>query len=193
MTPSQARLELACVHGRFQPFHLGHWDYLLQALALAEHVVVGITCPVLTPDLLVEERTDTLRHLPRNNPFTYFERSEMITASLRGHATRDRVLIVPLDVNGPPQLWQQTVPLYAVQVVTPHEPWDEEKASRFRAAGYTTQSLPAEKDRTTATEVRRRMAQSLPWRHLVPPGTAAVIDRYDLTSRLSGDRKAVVT
>jgi cytidyltransferase-like protein len=191
VTTTSPRLDLACVHGRFQPFHLGHWSYLQEALALAERVVVGITCPFLLPEL-VEEQTDNLRHLPDNNPFTYFERTEMISTTL-GAGPQRRVLVVPFDVNGPAHLWPQVVPLHAVQVVTPHEPWDDEKAARFHDAGYATLTLPTRVDRITATEVRKRIAHSLPWRHLVPPGTAAVIDKYDLASRLAGNRSAEVT
>ncbi len=33
------------VHGRFQPFHLGHLEYTLKALACSQTLIVGITNP----------------------------------------------------------------------------------------------------------------------------------------------------
>jgi cytidyltransferase-like protein len=33
------------VHGRFQPFHYGHLEYTLAALACCDHRIIGITNP----------------------------------------------------------------------------------------------------------------------------------------------------
>ena len=48
------------VHGRFQPFHVGHLEYALTALHRCEHLIVGITNP--DPSLVVAESTDPQRH-----------------------------------------------------------------------------------------------------------------------------------
>jgi len=57
------------IHGRFQPFHLGHLEYLKGAAERSEAVFVGITNP--DPTRIREESSDPLRHLPESNPFTY--------------------------------------------------------------------------------------------------------------------------
>lgn len=186
MNASTPQRPLGCIHGRFQPFHLGHWSYLQQALEKVERIVVAITCPTLLPEPMPED-SDPLRHLPENNPFTYFERCEMVLASAAAAGLERRLIVVPLDINGPSSLWAQTVPFEALQIVTPHDPWDHEKAIRMRAAGYQTVFLPTRENRIRATEVRRRITYSLPWRHLVPSGTAGVIDRYNLAPRLMGE------
>ena len=64
------------IHGRFQPFHNGHLEYLRGAAACSDDVFVGITNP--DPRRIREESSDPLRHLPESNPFTYAERLLMI-------------------------------------------------------------------------------------------------------------------
>ena len=66
------------IHGRFQPFHNGHLEYLRGAAARSEAVFVGITNP--DPRRVKEEPSDPMRHLPESNPFTYTERLLMIEA-----------------------------------------------------------------------------------------------------------------
>ena len=66
------------IHGRFQPFHNGHLEYLRGAAAQSDEVFVGITNP--DPQRIKEEPSDPLRHLPESNPFTYVERLLMIEA-----------------------------------------------------------------------------------------------------------------
>lgn len=179
-----AQLPLGAVHGRFQPFHNGHLSYLTSALARAERVIVGITNPH-PPGLAVDERTDPARHLTENNPFSYFERVDMIAETCRALGLLERVRIVPFDVTGPRQAWANVIPLDATQFVVPHEPWDEEKARRFREHGYEVEFLDTVPDRLSATRVRGLMSSSdLSWHDLVPAGTATVIRRLKYKGRL---------
>ena len=60
------------VHGRFQPFHNGHLEYLRGALERCEELFVGITNPDLSH--VRPEPEDPLRHLPESNPWSYVER-----------------------------------------------------------------------------------------------------------------------
>jgi len=64
------------IHGRFQPFHNGHLEYLRGAAASCDELFVGITNP--DPWRVKEEPSDPLRHLPESNPFTYVERLLMV-------------------------------------------------------------------------------------------------------------------
>lgn len=179
--------EWGAIHGRFQPFHLGHFSYLLQAAARAEKVIIGITSPFKLAEPVVE-LTDRLRHLPSRNPFSYFERTEIITSAIMHHDRwmLERVRIVPFDVNGAVSSYSESMPLTAVQFVTAHEEWDVEKAQRFEQAGYSVEHLPPETSRITATSVRALMADGDDrWRKLVPEGTCAAISRLRLDRRLS--------
>ncbi len=67
------------VHGRFQPFHNGHLEYLRGAAERSDEVWVGITNP--DPTRIKEEPSDPLRHLPESNPYTYAERLLMVKAA----------------------------------------------------------------------------------------------------------------
>lgn len=180
-------IEYGAIHGRFQPFHLGHMTYLRYALAHADRVAVGITNP--WPHLTqVVEGTDMQRHLPTHNPFTLFERVEMISGAVAhlGDATARRVLIVPFDVNADPHLYDRFIPLRFTQFVAAHEAWDVEKIRRFRQAGYRVHNVPVEDDRITATAVRSAMTvRGSGWQQMVPPGIAEVVDRIGATGRLT--------
>ena len=57
------------VHGRFQPFHNGHLEYLRGAAGRSDEVFVGITNP--DPLRVRPEPSDPLRHLPESNPWSY--------------------------------------------------------------------------------------------------------------------------
>lgn len=171
------RVPLGAIHGRFQPFHNGHFRYLVAALELADVVYVGITNPGAPAAGLVEE-TDTHRHLPENNPFSFSERERMVQLSAEqvGPGDAGRIVIVPFDVNGDPSGWPDAIPLDAVQYVVPHEPWDFEKASRFEQVGYRVHMLSAQARRVTATQVRELIARGdESWRTLVPTGTATCL------------------
>src|SRR6266508_4802534 len=69
------------IHGRFQPFHNGHLEYLRATRDLCDSLVVGITNP--DPETIREDPTSEHRHLPESNPFTYFERLLMVRDVLR--------------------------------------------------------------------------------------------------------------
>ena len=68
------------IHGRFQPFHLGHLEYLKGAAAHSDEVWVGITNP--DPTRVKPEPADPLRHLPESNPYTYADRLLMVKAAV---------------------------------------------------------------------------------------------------------------
>jgi cytidyltransferase-like protein len=36
-------MTIGCIHGRFQPFHNGHFEYLKAAYERSERLIVGIT------------------------------------------------------------------------------------------------------------------------------------------------------
>ena len=67
------------IHGRFQPFHNGHLEYLKGAAARADEIFVGITNP--DRERIKLEASDPLRHLPESNPYTYVERLLMVKAA----------------------------------------------------------------------------------------------------------------
>ena len=161
------------VHGRFQPFHNGHLEYVLEASRHCRRLLIGITNP--GPDPVPAEAASPLRHLAEANPYNFAERSAMIRAAL-GAAEIDlrTVAIVPFPIHDP-DLWSH-VPAGTIQFIRVFSGWEVEKANRLRAAGFGVVELPAPAAKeVSGTEVRRRMAEGGDWRQLVPPSVAALI------------------
>ena len=67
------------IHGRFQPFHNGHLEYMRGAAERCDELWVGITNP--DPARILPEASDPARHLPESNPYTYDERLLMVKAA----------------------------------------------------------------------------------------------------------------
>jgi nicotinamide-nucleotide adenylyltransferase/phosphinothricin biosynthesis protein PhpF len=171
------------VHGRLQPLHLGHLEYLLAGQEACEHLVVGITNP--DPTAVVVEPTQPDRHLPASNPFTYYERYLMAEAALVGAGIgRDRFRIVPFP-HSRPELLPNYVPPDAMHFLTVYDDWGEEKLRRLGDLGMKTHVLWRRTHKvTTGTEIRRRIAAGQPWHHLVPPGVAAVLTERGIAERM---------
>ena len=163
------------IHGRFQPFHLGHLEYLQGAAARCDELWVGITNP--DPARVKEEASDPLRHLPESNPWSYAERLLMVKAAA-ADADID-VHVIPFPVNEP-ELWHAYVPPGVTQFIRHFSEWGGTKIERLRAAGYEVVVLDegAEKELSGA-DVRAAMRDGGDWRALVPDGVARVIDRLD--------------
>ena len=159
------------IHGRFQPFHNGHLEYLRGAAARSEELFVGITNP--DPRRIKEEPSDPLRHLPESNPFTYVERLLMIEAVAADEGIRAHV--IPFPVNEP-ELWDAYVPAGVTQYLRLFSDWGGTKLDRLRAAGYEVVVLDegAEKQ-ISGADVRAAMRDGDEWEALVPPGVARVI------------------
>jgi cytidyltransferase-like protein len=163
------------IHGRFQPFHNGHLEYLQGAAAQCDELWVGITNP--DPARIKPEPSDPLRHLPESNPYSYAERLLMVKAAA-ADAEID-VHVIPFPVNEP-ELWHAYVPDGVTQFVRHFSEWGGTKIERFRAAGYEVVVLDEGADKEiSGADVRAAIRQGGDWRSLVPPGVARVLDRLD--------------
>jgi cytidyltransferase-like protein len=172
--------EIGIVHGRFQPFHKEHLDYVLAASRLADKVVVGLVSPSIFAS------GDGVRFALASNPLTYFERVEMISAVLFAHGiTPDRLLFVPFPIDAPDRL-HHFVPAGAVNYMTINDAWGEGKKTLLRAHGYDVQVLWERPQQISGRAIRRRIADGDPlWRGMVPDNTAEYLERHDLLSRIA--------
>jgi cytidyltransferase-like protein len=163
------------IHGRFQPFHNGHLAFLRGAAARVDEVWVGITNP--DPQRIKPEPSDSLRHLPESNPYSYWERMLMIegTAADEGIAVR----VIPFPVNEP-ELWAAYVPPDVTQFIRLFSEWGDTKLERLRGAGFEVVVLDegAEKE-ISGVEVREALRSGGDWESLVPDGVARVIRGLD--------------
>jgi nicotinamide-nucleotide adenylyltransferase len=164
---------LGCVTGRFQPVHDQHLELIALALAECAHVVVAVTNP--DPTARHEEAASAHRHTPEANPFTYYERSRLLTAALAGAGMADRTTVVPFDLTRP-QVWPEYVPRNARQFVRAYDEWERQKAAALRAGGYAVTVLagdPATKH--SASDIRVLLRDGGPWQDAVPAGVAPVL------------------
>jgi len=162
------------IHGRFQPFHNGHLEYLAGAAERSDEVFVGITNP--DPRRIKEEPSDPLRHLPESNPWSYVERMLMVKGAAADLGLEPtRVHVIPFPVNEP-ELWPAYVPDGVTQYIRLFSEWGGTKIDRMREAGYEVVVLDdgIEKN-VSGADVRRALREGGDWEALVPPAVAAVI------------------
>ena len=165
------------IHGRFQPFHNGHLEYLRGAASRSGVVFVGVTNP--DPQRIREEPSDPLRHLPESNPFTYVERLLMISAVAQDEGIP--VHVIPFPVNQP-ELWAAYVPPAVTQYLRLFSEWGGTKLERMRAAGYDVVVLDEGADKEiSGADVRAGLREGGEWEALVPPGVARVIRSLRVT------------
>jgi len=168
------RARRGMIHGRFQPFHLGHFDYLRGAAKRSDEVFVGITNP--DPTRIRPEPSDPLRHLPESNPWTYVERLLMVKAAAADIGVEPgTVHVIPFPVNEP-ELWPAYVPDGVTQYLRLFSEWGGTKLERLQEAGYEVVVLDrgAQKE-ISGADVRERLRDGGNWESLVPAAVAKVI------------------
>jgi nicotinamide-nucleotide adenylyltransferase len=169
------------IHGRFQPFHNGHLEYMRGAAAHCEELFVGITNP--DPKRIKPEDSDPLRHLPESNPYSYVERLLMVKAAAPAAGIDLACLhVIPFPVNEP-ELWHAYVPVDVVQFIRLFSDWGGTKLERFHEAGYDVVVLDegAEKE-ISGADVRAAMREGDDWESLVPSGVAGVLNAFERTA-----------
>jgi cytidyltransferase-like protein len=166
-------VRLGMVHGRFQPFHNGHLEYLLAAARCCERLLVGITNP--DPARTLPEAADPKRHLPEANPFTYTERLLMVEGSMEESGVEIPTHVIPFPINSP-ELWPSYVPAGTVHLLRVFSDWGAVKLARLREQGFEVAVLDegAAKE-VSGEDVRRALRSGGSWKHLVPPAVARVI------------------
>jgi nicotinamide mononucleotide adenylyltransferase len=177
--------EFGVIHGRFQVLHNDHLKYLLAGKARCKHLVVGITNP--DPILTKDDSTDPQRSDPASNPLTFFERYQLVRASLEeANIAHKDFSVGPFPINLP-DLYKYYVPMDAVFYLTIYDQWGRKKLDMFRSLGLKTEVMWARKPEEkglTGAGVRRLMALDEPWEHLVPSSTARLLKMWGIPERL---------
>ena len=173
----EAVITYGIAHGRFQPFHLEHLNYVQSIMTRCQVCVVAITSPVPTEQMF--EETSSHRHLTKSNPYTFFDRAEMIRRSLLSLSVNTpNFTIVPLHLNDPAQ-WEQFLPPrdQSVFFVRVFSDWERKKIRLFQDNGYNVEQIDVGYRKCiTATDVRFAIKKGDNWKHLVPKGTCETIE-----------------
>lgn len=168
------------VHGRFQPFHVEHLEYVLAAKQRCDFLWIGITASpaVLSP-------LGRLRERPEANPLTFYERvvtiGEVLTSE---NVPADEYAVVPFPIETP-ALLTQYLPLSVTCFTTICEDWNREKIKVLQAAGYRVEVLWEREKRVSGSQIRASiLAGDNDWTRLVPPGTADAVLKFGIQARL---------
>jgi cytidyltransferase-like protein len=179
------RYPVAVIHGRFQPLHLGHLEYLLAGADRCETLVVGLTNP--DPSQVVDEPTDPDRGRADANPWTYYERYLMVESALaEAGASCRRIRIVPFPHSFPERL-RHYAPPDARYLLTIYDDWGQSKLDRLRALGLATDVMWRRTEKPISGRlVRQAIARDEDWESLVPPAVATVIKEGGVDGRIRG-------
>lgn len=173
----------ASAHGRFQPLHNGHMEYLLAAKAQCDFMWIGIAWydPVSQQFAHMGER-----ERPENNPLTYHERVKLITEALIDTGARwDEFCFVPFPIENPARI-PNFIPITIPCLTTICEPWNREKIARLQAVGYEVIVLYEKEIKEITGQIIRddiRLGGSI-WRSLVPPATVRAVEALGVRDRL---------
>ena len=174
----------ASVHGRFQPPHNGHLEYILAAKARSRFLWIGITQPDVRR--LLPSQASPHRSEPLANPLTYFERLEIITEMLLAEGIpREEFMFVPFPIEDPPAL-PSFLSMRIPCLTTVYDNWNRQKVQILKSLGYTVEVLYERSQKIFAgTAVRASIAAGTEeWESLVPPSVAQALRRLDVRSRL---------
>jgi cytidyltransferase-like protein len=162
------------VVGRFQPFHWGHYEYLLAAASLSERLSIGITNP--GTDSIYTHPSDVTRSLPASNPFSFADRCEMIKRTLEAYSPHLQYQFRRC-VFGSPDLLRDSFGPADLVALTLYDEWSLHRVELFREAGYRVEILWQRREKiTSGSEIRERIRTGQSWNHLVPAGTAGVVE-----------------
>lgn len=186
------RFSVASVHGRFQPFHNEHLEYVLAAKEASNFLWIGITKYDTTPSEFTP--LGRPRERPENNPLTYFERVNMIMAALAEAGVQQGSFgFVPFPIETPHRLAEFMPPTIPC-LTTVCEDWNREKIRILRGFGYTVHVLWEREKRVSGGSIRQDIISGgSAWRNLVPAATAAAVEQLSLRDRLIKLRSLVET
>ena len=176
-------VELGFIHGRFQLFHNDHLNYALLAKEQCKKLIVGITSPENAS--LIREEIDPHRSEAASNPFTYYERYNMVKlALLEAGVKREDFEIVPYPIERPEILYNY-VPLSATSFFTIYDQWGYEKLERLKSLGYGTHVLFDDREKKMcSTEIRQKIMDDVDWKDMVPNAVYEYIIENNLTDKV---------
>lgn len=168
------QIPIGCVHGRFQPFHLGHLEYVIAGYKRSKLLYIGLANA--DPSQIIPDPTAPLRHLPQSNPFKYFERMEMVLGSLHeAKLELSRIRIVPFPINRP-ELLAYYVPSSTVHFITIYDEWGEQKLRKLLSLHAKVEVLWRRSQKlTTGGDIRVKLSRGETVEGLVPPFVAVYL------------------
>lgn len=169
-------------HGRFQPFHNEHLQYVTAAHRSCKFLWIGITKYDIDAEVSPLGRE---REKPENNPLTYSERISIIADALNDVGIqRNSFAFIPFPIEHPQKL-KQFLSTSVLCFTTICESWNREKIGVLKNEGYPVKVLWEREKKVTGQAIREQIAAGDPhWKQNVPPATARAMERLDIAERL---------
>jgi len=180
---TQAILPEASAHGRFQPLHNGHMEYLLEAKRRCRFLWVGITA---VDPIAAQRARGTAREQPWNNPLSYFERVVIIRGALiDAGLLPSEFACVPFPIEFPETL-SNYVPTALPCLTTICEEWNRQKIRLLESLGYSVTVLYERSSKEiSGHQIRESVQAGLnSWETKVPPATVEAVKLLNLRGRL---------
>lgn len=178
------RFPVASAHGRFQPLHLGHMEYITEAKKYCEFLYIGITQYNIR--LLSDNPINPHRTRPEDNPLTFFERAQLIADALFDVGiSRNDFCIVPFPIENAQQL-TDFIPTNIPVFTTVYDEWNRHKIKVLRDVGYKVITLWERENKQYKGSVVRKgiLEGDKEWTKMVPAATIRAVKSFGLRSRL---------
>jgi cytidyltransferase-like protein len=186
MTDNSEFANAGSIHGRFQPFHNGHLEYLQGALARCDYLYVGVTQFRRRQLVQVSSTSAVHRALPESNPLSYFERLTILQALFASLGIdASRYCVVPFPIEEPQEL-SDFLPTSVRVFTTTYDSWNKAKIELLRSYGYEVENLWSRDAKLISGQQVRDLlrADDAGWRDLVPPAVADVLAQFEIGERL---------
>lgn len=184
----------AFVHGRFQPFHTQHLEYIVAAKQRCDFLYIGIT----RSDPTQQQQCEVAPHRADSsaNLLSYFERMEMISRCLLAEGfPRGQFGFVPMPIDNPkylPYFMGTDIQCFT----TTCDDWNLHKISVLEHYGYKVLSLIDRRDSgrvgsyISGSRIRNLVANSDDsWVDLVPKAVAQYLMDIGYPARLTSQAK----
>lgn len=176
------------VHGRFQLLHNDHIRYILAGKEKCKHLVIGICNP--DKNLTAYSSSNPHRSKKDNNPFTYYERYQMIKGTLLDMGIQgDEFDIVPFPINYPELIFSYAPP-NAKYYMTIYDAWGYEKKKTLEEIGCSIEVLweiSLEQKGISGSDVRKLIRDQKEWKQYVPEYVYSYIVANHLEERLKNN------
>ena len=173
MTHLRGNLDkIGVIHGRFQGLHLGHMEYLIEGMKRCEFLYIGITNYEPSQNLKKINLANRERTSKNSNPFSFYQRFEMIRGSLfeENHNYNDKYAIIPFPIETPSSIFNFS-PKDATYYITIYDSWGHEKKRILEKLGCKVNVMwtrDYSQRFTSGTELRERIRLGREWKELVP-------------------------
>ena len=181
-----SKCKAGVIHGRFQPVHHGHMEWLMAGKKRCDFLYVGVTMP--DPRSILEAG-DSPQALQEISPFTYFERLLMLRKALAAAGVPQKEFaVVPFPLDRP-EFLKYYVPMDAVFFMPIYGEQGERETELFLSMGLQVDVMwrKSMSERfATSTQVRDLIAENGRWDHLVPSVVYDFIIENGLDVRITG-------